>query len=68
MFGLELLFLFGFIVLGAVYFTPIFIAGSRQHPQRIPIALINILAGWTFVGWIAALVWASSHFERPKSE
>ena len=24
------------------------------------IAVLNIITGWTFVGWVAALVWAST--------
>jgi len=40
----------------AVYFAPTFIAWGRKNFARI--ALLNVLLGWTVIGWIAALVWA----------
>ena len=46
-----------FLLLGlAVYFAPTFIAWDRKRFFRI--ALLNILLGWTVIGWIIALVWA----------
>lgn len=49
------------IVLGTlcVYFLPIIVAG-RQHPNAAGIFVLNLFAGWTFIGWIVALVWACS--------
>jgi len=41
-----------------VYFIPAFVAFSRQHPHRGPILLVNIFAGWTLFGWVAALIWS----------
>ena len=40
------------------YFLPSYIAGVRKHRNFKPILLINILTGWTFLGWAAALVWS----------
>jgi len=42
----------------AVYFIPTIIASARHHKNTMAIVLINILAGWTFIGWIVALVWS----------
>ena len=42
----------------ALYFLPTLIAGSRHLPQRGAIALLNFFLGWTFIGWIVALLWA----------
>ena len=42
----------------ALYFVPIMVAAYRQHKQFKAIAVLNVLAGWTFVGWVVALVWA----------
>ena len=33
-------------------------ACSRGHNNTTAIIVLNLLAGWTFVGWIVALVWA----------
>jgi hypothetical protein len=48
------------------YFTPTIIAVARKHPQIAAITVINVLAGWTFVGWIVALVWSWAAFQ-PRS-
>lgn len=41
-----------------LYFLPAFLA--RNKPNFTSILILNILAGWTFIGWIIALVWALS--------
>ena len=47
-----------------LYFLPAFLA--RNKPIFTSILILNILAGWTFIGWIIALVWAlSSDSQRP---
>lgn len=49
------------VILGialAIYFVPWIVAANRGHPSIFPIAILNIFAGWTFVGWVIALVWA----------
>jgi hypothetical protein len=51
----------GFIFLGfilLVYFLPSVIASSRGHKNKPAIIVLNLLLGWTFLGWIAALIWA----------
>lgn len=53
-----------FIVLMAVYLFPTFLAVSRQHRNTAPIAIINVLAGWTGIGWLVALVWAATYQEH----
>lgn len=44
----------------ALYFIPTIIAAIRLHPNRVPIMLLNLFVGWTFIGWIAALIWSAS--------
>jgi hypothetical protein len=46
------------IVLGCAYFLPWIIAGARHHHNRTAIAVLNLLTGWTALGWIVAIVWA----------
>jgi CHASE2 domain-containing sensor protein len=42
----------------AIYFTPVIIAWTRHSPRRGWVTVINVFAGWTVIGWIAALVMA----------
>ena len=50
-----------YLALGSMlglYIAPLIIATVRDH-HRLPwIGLLNFAAGWTVVGWIAALVWS----------
>lgn len=41
-----------------VYFIPVIVAYIRKHYDIIPIAILNIMFGWTFLGWLAALLWS----------
>ncbi|MDQ2924651.1 MAG: superinfection immunity protein [Acidobacteriota bacterium] len=51
-----LVLIFGGIAL--VHFLPVFIAGARHVSNFWWIVLINVLFGWTLIGWVVALVWA----------
>jgi len=42
----------------AAYFAPFFIAAGRRHRFVSAIGVINLVLGWTGIGWLAALVWA----------
>ena len=47
------------LLLGLVlYLLPTGLAVLFEHPHSLGIFLLNLLAGWTFLGWVAALVWA----------
>lgn len=45
---------FGFVM----YFLPSLIALVRSKRDTTAICLLNFFLGWTFVGWVVALVWA----------
>jgi len=47
------------LVLLSAYFLPSSIAKGAKHPQTTAIFLLNLLLGWTFLGWVAALIWAA---------
>ena len=50
----------GFMImglLGVFYFIPT-ILGWRKK-QGIAICILNLFLGWTLIGWVAALIWAS---------
>jgi hypothetical protein len=46
------------ITLGIIYFLPTVVAGIRSHRQIWAIFALNLLLGWSFIGWAAAMVWA----------
>ena len=43
-----------------LYFLPAGIAFRRGHHNRNAIFVLNLFLGWTFIGWVAALVWANT--------
>ncbi|MEN2487598.1 superinfection immunity protein [Flavobacterium sp. B11] len=51
-----------FLVIGipfiVIYFLPSIIALSRKKNNGVAIIMLNFFLGWTFIGWIASLVWA----------
>jgi len=50
-----------------LYFLPAFIALITFHRNAAAIAVLNLLAGWTVVGWLIAIVWAFTNSGAPKS-
>lgn len=50
--------LLGLLIILYLYFLPSTIAEKKKHRNRGAIAALNLLLGWTFLGWVAALVWA----------
>ena len=52
----------------AFYCLPMIVALSRAyHPQAGAIAVLNLLLGWTVLGWVGALVWACISYEQPRN-
>jgi H+/Cl- antiporter ClcA len=41
-----------------MYFAPAVIAFARRHRERWAISALNLVFGWTVIGWIGAFVWA----------
>jgi hypothetical protein len=46
------------IIIVLVYFLPFAIACLRGHRQMPAIFVLNVFAGWTFMGWVGALIWS----------
>jgi Superinfection immunity protein len=46
------------LVLLLASFLPSIIAFVRRHHNRYAILALNVLLGWTLVGWAVALVWS----------
>jgi len=53
------------VVLLGIYFIPWLVAKDRRHRNASAIAVLNIFLGWTFLGWVAALVWAMTNNVAP---
>ena len=53
------------VVLAAIYFAPTMIAMGRKRGGAI--VALNILLGWTLIGWVVALVWALAEEQAPGS-
>ena len=49
------MFFFAFCLL--IYFLPSIIAHEKRSFTRA-FSSVNLLLGWTVIGWIAALIWA----------
>ena len=47
---------FGFVI----YFLPTIVALVRHKRNVVSIMLLNLFLGWTLIGWIIALLWAST--------
>ncbi|MFM0016645.1 superinfection immunity protein [Paraburkholderia sediminicola] len=50
----------GVVLLGALmlYLVPAMIADARDREDAFAVTMVNILLGWTVIGWFAALIWA----------
>lgn len=57
--GFVFLLVAGILVGLVVYALPILLAWSLGSPYIWKITLLNLLLGWTVLGWIAALIWAA---------
>jgi len=49
-------FIFIVVIIG-VYFIPTIAAHGKENSSGI--ALLNLFLGWTFLGWVGALIWAA---------
>lgn len=55
------------IVVVVLYFVPTINAFNRHHNSAGAILVLNLLLGWTLLGWVLALVWsATGDVTRPK--
>jgi len=46
------------VIIFVFYFLPTLIAFLRQHKNKLAIFLLNLLLGWTILGWVVSLVWS----------
>lgn len=55
---MHLFFLIFVLPLLVLHFLPTIIAGYRHADHFGWILVVNLLLGWTVIGWIVALIWA----------
>jgi len=46
------------LVFVAMYFVPALVAVLQNHPQSLGIFLVNLVFGWTVIGWLGCIAWA----------
>jgi hypothetical protein len=56
------------VLLILLYFVPSVIGFSRKHHNAAAIFLVNLLLGWTVLGWIASLVWSVTAVNYARDE
>jgi Superinfection immunity protein len=52
------------LFLTVLYFLPTLIGHNKR--DVLGIFIVNLLFGWTFIGWIIAMVWACSAEPQPR--
>ena len=48
-----------------IYLVPSFIALVRRHTYLKQVLVLNVVLGWSTIGWVALLVWAFAGGEIP---
>jgi Superinfection immunity protein len=56
----------GVAISGFLYFVPTVIAVSRRAPNAVSVFGVNLLLGWTGIGWLVALFMSVGSDERSK--
>jgi hypothetical protein len=56
----------GFTIIASLclYFLPTIIAISRSGKRRAAVFAVNLIVGWTVVGWIATAMWVAEQQSR----
>ncbi|GAB0149564.1 hypothetical protein McPS_23040 [Marichromatium sp. PS1] len=50
-----------------LYFLPALVAQERRHTKAVAIFVLDLFLGWTFLGWVGALVWAFTEDNRDRA-
>ena len=52
------------LLLILLYLLPTLLAFDRRHGRRLAIAVLNVLLGWTMLGWVGVLAWSLTQNHR----
>jgi len=58
--GISATVLFAFAFGLVFYFLPAIIGFYRKKDNKISILMLNLFLGWSLIGWVVAIVWATS--------
>ena len=61
---MEVVVLLIILVAGFLYLIPTIVALMRDHPSKGGIIVLNVLLGWSIIGWVISLAWAASSTGR----
>jgi Na+/proline symporter len=56
------------VISAAIYVLPSLLAWKNESPRRTKILLINLLLGWTVIGWIVAMVMTFAYAPPPAGD
>lgn len=54
------------VVLAAMYVLPTLLAWKRSSRRRLTITAVNLLLGWTLIGWVVAMVMTFAYEPPPE--
>ena len=57
----AIIFVWIWLVSMFLYMIPTFIGCYRKHHNTLAIGMLNLLLGWTMLGWIISLIWACTN-------
>ncbi len=60
----EFLLFVALMMVAVLYVVPSFIAFRRHHPKRWLLLLVNLISGFTVIGWVLCFVWAFSALQN----
>lgn len=52
------------VFVAGMYLLPWLLACFRSHRNTLAIFFLNLLLGWTVLGWVGALVWSATNSEK----
>ena len=55
-------------VAAGFYFIPTIVAAAKKSKRASAVAVLNLLLGWTLIGWVVALVWAVAEPEETPNQ
>lgn len=50
------------------YLLPTWLAFDQGHRRRVTISVLNVLLGWTIIGWLGLLLWSMTRSHRDSPE
>lgn len=63
----KLFFIFVILLFITIYFIPSFIAIGRKHKYLLQITILNAFLGWSFIAWVAALIWGTTNYTEEET-